>query len=65
MGEVWNNDDGDQVTLTLQVLDGLRALVGGCIASGAAYSADAEVMRYMPGSAVADRTPVAVMRAAR
>ena len=56
MGEVWNNDDGDQVTLNLQVLDGLRALVGGCIASGAAYSADAEVMRYMPGSVVADRT---------
>ena len=39
-----------------QVSDGL---LGGCIPSGTAYSAHAEVMRYMPGSpnsAVANRT---------
>ena len=56
MGEVWNSVDGDQVIWALQVPDDLRALVGGCIASGSAYSAHAEVLRFMPGSAVADRT---------
>ena len=50
MGEVWNNDDGDQhyeFMMASQVSDGL---LGGCIPSGTAYSARAEVMRYMPGS---------------
>ena len=56
VGEVWNNDDGDQIMMASQVSDGL---LGGCIPSGTAYSAHAEVMRYMPGSpnsAVANRT---------
>jgi len=54
--EVWNNVDGDQVTWALQFSNDLQAVVGGCIVSGSAYSALAEVLRFMPSSTVSDRT---------